>query len=105
LRKSLRFCHYAGGVQPAPFDADQALPGEDPLTTYLEDAIHWIHVYEELLGFKRHVIGSADEVLEQASPEVAREGNADKDLLRAQAQRYEKRLEFWRSRARELSVG
>ena len=31
-------------------DPDRLLEGEDPSTTYLDDATHWVTVYSELLG-------------------------------------------------------
>lgn len=86
-------------------DPDETLPGEDPTSTYLDDAIHWINVYSELLGVKAALLDRADEAIEGASPEAAHEVGFDRDFLEAQARRYAVRLHYWRRRARELSSG
>ena len=104
LRTSFAFIPLRGfAVKPASLDTDQGLPGEDPTSPYVEDAIHWIRVYDELLMFKQRLIQHIDEELQVASPIVAREGGVDRGLLVAQAGRYEMRLAFWRRRAHELT--
>ena len=84
-------------------DPERGLPGEDPESPFLEDALHWVRVYEELLNLKHELLKRAEEVLQSASPEAQAEGGADQALLRAQAARYDVRLEFWRQRAKDLS--
>ncbi len=59
------------------------MPGEDPRTEFLDDAEHWIAVYEELvLGLRG----------EQSVGETVRKRQAD--LLA--------RLEYWRRRQKDL---
>lgn len=80
--------------------------GEDPATPYLEDAEHWIGVYEELAAFKRQLIDqidrqSADANHRESEQEIDRERRAaglelDRILLH---------LEFWRHRSGELRGG
>jgi hypothetical protein len=55
---------------PAPL-----LPGEDVDPAHLEDADHWVAVYEELIGF-----------LHQSRPD-----------LPATVERYRRRLAYWRA--------
>ncbi|MBV8194718.1 MAG: hypothetical protein JOY80_04245 [Candidatus Dormibacteraeota bacterium] len=85
-------------------DPAEPLPGEDPDSPFLDDAIHWISVYSELLSLKRQLLQRADQVLVGAQADTEREADADRDLLSRQAERYRRRLEFWRRRAKELAA-
>ena len=40
-------------------DRERLLEGEDPDTTNRADAVHWLWVYAELLGFKRDITNEA----------------------------------------------
>lgn len=90
-------------VADKAMDPDRLLEGENPSTTHLDDAVHWIQVYEDLLTFKRRLLQSAGEVApemeESARDEV---GKTDLTILVAEAARLERRLRFWRERADEL---
>jgi hypothetical protein len=83
-------------------DPDRLLDGEDPSTTFLDDAKHWVHVYGELLEFKQNVVGeaetSADDLPDAAQPEA----DADLTILEAERQRLERRYQFWQTRLGEL---
>src|SRR5438094_5626688 len=84
-------------------DPDRLLEGENPSTTHLEDAVHWVQVYEDLLAFKRRLQQSAGEATPEME-EIAREevGKTDMTILAAETARLERRLRFWRERADEL---
>jgi hypothetical protein len=84
-------------------DPDRLLEGENPSTTLLEDAVHWIRVYEDLLTFKRQMLESVGEVAPEMD-EIAQEevGKTDLTILAAEAARLKRRLRFWRDRADEL---
>jgi hypothetical protein len=90
-------------VAEKAIDPDRLLEGENPSTTHLEDAVHWIQVYEDLLAFKRRLLQSAGEVAPEME-EMAREevGKTDLTILVAEAARVERRLRFWRERADKL---
>src|SRR5437879_6388200 len=81
-------------------DPDRLLEGENSSTTDLEDALHWLRVYEDLLAFKGRLLQSAGEVAPEMD-EIAREevGKTDLAILAAEAARLERRLRFWRERA------
>jgi hypothetical protein len=83
-------------------DPDRLLEGEDPATTFLDDAKHWVHVYGELLEFKASVAGeaasSAVDLPEAAQPEA----DADLTILEAERQRLERRYAFWQTRLGQL---
>jgi hypothetical protein len=84
-------------------DDDRLLEGEDPQTSYLEDATHWVTVYSELLGVKRDLLGVAEERLHVLEPPVRREiASTDLVVLDAEMKRFSRRLEFWRARCLEL---
>lgn len=114
----MRLGDTAGGVLPYPGDGmdeaahdaahdsvddDRLLEGEDPATTYLDDATHWVTVYSELLGVKRDLLGMTEESLEGLQPEARREiASTDLVVLDTEMKRFARRLEYWRQRCVEL---
>lgn len=96
----------AGRIDKAVDDAveeDRLLEGEDPDSTYLDDATHWVAVYTELTGVKRDLLRVAEDqaphLEEDARKEVAR---TDLVILDAEMKRFQRRLDFWRRRCVEL---
>ena len=80
-------------------DGDRLLEGEDPRTTYLDDATHWVTVYSELLAVKRDLLGVTEASLEGMQPEGRRElASTDLVVLDTEMKRFARRLEFWRGR-------
>lgn len=85
-------------------DPEALLPGEDPELTYLQDAVHWVRVYGELLELKLALLDRADQVLESVSDDAMREADIDDRLLRAEAARYTARQQYWKQRVTELAA-
>jgi hypothetical protein len=85
-------------------DPGALLPGEDPRSTFLEDAVHWVRVYSELLELKLALLRRADDVLAGASDDAMREANIDDRLLRAEADRYALRHRYWTQRVNEFAA-
>ena len=83
-------------------DKRTLLPGEDPGSLILEDAVHWISVYGELLTFKRSMLEAASNAMKSMTKDATRDVDIDQQLLRAQARRYVARQEFWVQRLAEL---
>jgi hypothetical protein len=85
-------------------DPDRLLPGEDPTSPYPDDADKWIEVYQELLVFKRRLLGVAEEALEGLEDKPARKEVIDTDriVLETEVKRFARRLEFWKKRRQEL---
>lgn len=84
--------------------SDALLPGEDPAAGYSDDVEHWISVYSELLDFKRFMLDgatarAAEMVTENARIEVE---TTDLRVARAEAERFTRRLSFWRGRKEAL---
>ncbi len=81
-------------------EPDRLLPGEDERTPHMDDALHWMKVYSELLDFKRRLLVVTDERL-VAMGDAARAEVEDTDLkvLKAEADRLERRFDFWTARA------
>ena len=84
--------------------SDALLPGEDPAAGYGDDVEHWINVYSELLDFKRFMLDgatarAAEMVTDSARTEVE---NTDLRVARAEAERFTRRLSFWRGRKEAL---
>jgi hypothetical protein len=85
-------------------DPERLLPGEDPSTPYADDAEKWVDVYDELLGFKKRLLGVAEDALEQMRDKPARKEVVDTDriVLQAEVDRFRRRLAFWKERLLEL---
>lgn len=89
----------------AQVQQDRLLDGEDPTSSYLEDASHWIAVYSELLLFKERLVDAAEQGMRNMTEPLARNEAIQVDLpvLLAQRNRLRQRLDFWKERGRELS--
>ncbi len=84
-------------------DGERLLEGEDPSSTYLDDATHWVTVYSELLAVKRDLVGMSESRLPDMPKEARHEvATTDLVILDAEMKRFSKRLAFWRERCVEL---
>lgn len=85
-------------------DQDRLLDGEDPATTYIEDAAHWMSVYSEILLFKERLVDAAQGSMLQMTHPLARKEATEVDLpvLLSERERLRRRLDFWKGRQREL---
>jgi hypothetical protein len=99
VQKKLTFADMTRAI-----DQHTLLFGEDPRSLYLEDALHWLQVYAELIQFKASVLEVADIAAEAMSETARRDVAFDQDLLRAQADRYRIRRQFWSARAADLAA-
>ena len=87
-------------VQP-----ERLLEGEDETTSYVDDAIHWTKVYAELLDFKRSLLSLAEKRAPSMGDDAKTEvKDTDLKILKAEADRFERRFAFWQARAGELSA-
>ncbi len=86
-------------------DERTLLPGEDPSSTYLEDALHWLRVYEELITVKASLLDRTADALEGLTDDACEDLDVDQRLLRAQAARYKSRQRYWLHRVTELANG
>lgn len=84
-------------------DPDELLAGEDPGSVFIVDAVHWIRVYGELLALKDALLERADEMTRGMSDDAMKDAAIDQRFLRAQADRYRLRREYWATRAAELN--
>ena len=74
-------------------------PGEDPSSTYREDAAHWAAVYTELAAFKRQLLADVErKIATTSAPAVADELTGDLQLLSVEYERICLHQEFWRAR-------
>jgi hypothetical protein len=80
------------------------LDGENPETSYLEDADHWLSVYTELLQTKAAMVAALNERLTRTTEELARRemGDTDVVVLEQELQRFQSRIDFWKQRKVEL---
>lgn len=84
-------------------DRERLLEGEDPDTTYLDDATHWVTVYSELLAIKRDLVGVSEGRLPDLAKEARHEvATTDLVVLDAEMKRFSQRLTYWRERCVEL---
>ncbi len=87
-------------VQP-----DRLLAGEDEDTRHIDDAVHWVKVYTELLEFKRSVLATTEKHVVTMDPDASAEvQQTDLIALNAEALRFERRLVFWRTRIAQLQA-
>jgi hypothetical protein len=86
-------------------DADLRLDGEDPNTSLVEDAVHWVKVYTELLAFKEHLLElSASDIGAMSELDARSDAATDEVLLEHQAGRYRRRLAEWKQRLGGLTA-
>lgn len=83
-------------------DQDRLLEGEDPHSTYLDDAMHWLYVYGELLGFKESVVDKAELSAVDLPDDAQPEADADLTILEAERHRLRRRYGFWQARVAQL---
>jgi hypothetical protein len=84
-------------------EPERLLEGEDEDTAYLDDAVHWVKVYVELLDFKQSLLQVAElqvPAMHEAAGAEVRE--TDLKVLKAEAARFERRLDFWQARVAAL---
>lgn len=85
-------------------DPERLMSGEDPNSPYLDDAVHWLGVYGELIDFKHELIGITRERVARLTTSAREElTGTDLVLLTAELERLEKRRDFWQGRTEELS--
>jgi hypothetical protein len=86
-------------------EPERLLEGEDEHTAYVDDAVHWTKVYTELLDFKRSLLTVAEQELQSMDDDAGSEvKDTDLKVLRAEAARFERRLDFWQERADQLKA-
>ncbi|MFN2464138.1 MAG: hypothetical protein ABR573_09600 [Candidatus Dormibacteria bacterium] len=85
-------------------DEDRLMRGEDPATTYLEDAEHWTGVYSELLSFKQDLLAFTKGRIGRMAPPASNElATTDLVIMEAEYARLRSRHDFWETRRRELA--
>jgi len=87
-------------------DPGYRLSGENPATASLDQARGWADTYDQLIGFKRELIGLCHRYAEQAEPQVGRAiRETDVVLLETQISRFELRRDYWKIRVAEMQGG
>jgi hypothetical protein len=85
-------------------DEERLMRGENPETTYLEDAEHWAGVYRELLVFKQDILDFTKDRIARMRPPASNElATTDLVILEAEHERLRSRFDFWEQRRRELA--
>lgn len=91
--------HFASRMRD---DESKALEGEDIATTHWEDARHWMSTYVDLLEFKRGLLDRVRRDMAKLGPIQQRAVEADITIIEKQLEGYQKRLELWSRRVRDL---
>jgi hypothetical protein len=78
------------------------LEGEDPATNRWEDARHWMSIYADLLEFKRGILGRVRRDIPNLQPVAQKAAAIDLEIIEAQMQGYQERLDIWSRRLWEL---
>src|SRR5579872_6058431 len=85
-------------------DPEMLLPGEDPASGDVRDAIRWIQIYGELIGMTSALLERSEPTIRNMRDEAAHEAAGTQKVLRAQRQQYQARYDYWRDRASALSA-
>ncbi len=94
----------SGHELAAQTDPETLLEGEDPKSSRVDDAVHWVRVYGELFTVKMALIDRADQMLDGVSDDAMKEADLDQRLLRAEAERFRRRLDYWTDRTKALAA-
>jgi hypothetical protein len=78
------------------------LEGENLGTGHWEDARHWLGVYADLLRFKTGILDRVSRELPKLPKVAQRAAFEDMDIIRAQMEGYQARLDLWFQRVWEL---
>lgn len=92
-----------GGAEIDP-GGDRLLPGElaAVVSSRLDDAEHWLRVYEELYGFKHKLLATLDEQASKVSRDGQAEVDRDEAMFRREAERLAGRVAFWKGEVKRL---
>jgi hypothetical protein len=104
LAKARRLATEQARLERQEADGERLLAGEDPSTPYRDDAMHWVGVYSELVGFKNDLLGRLNQDRQLLSEAARTELERDENLLRVELERLKLRLSFWEMRREELST-
>lgn len=77
------------------------MEGEDPGTTFGEDARHWAEVYTELMTFNQELLMAMRAVV--GTGDLTAEQSHNARLLSAHMERLSYRQRFWRGRLTEAA--
>lgn len=94
----MRMPHFLD-VEPPPY---RPLEGEDIRTTHWEDARHWMSIYADLLEFKRGLLERVRRDLTKLSPPAREAAERDVEIISAQMEGYQQRLDLWYRRLWDL---
>jgi DNA-binding response OmpR family regulator len=91
------------GLNDRVAQADRLLEGEDPATSFTQDARHWIAVYRQMIAFKDELLGRIRANVKTLPPS-GRQDVIENDVaaIEQQLMRYRRRIEFWFARQWEL---
>jgi hypothetical protein len=78
------------------------LPGENPGSLCIEDAVHWLRVYGELIPVKLSLLERLEQSRQDLTDDAVEDLEVDAKLLGAQTDRYKARYEYWLERAKQL---
>jgi DNA-binding response OmpR family regulator len=82
---------------------ERLFEGEDPTSSFPDDARHWIAVYREMVLFQDQLLERLHNDLRRLPPGARTEAiDGDIGLIEAQLGRYQRRLEYWYARQWEL---
>ena len=86
-------------------ELDRALPHEDLETPYIEDALHWLAVYEEMIEFKDEMLRLLRVKGRYVDTAFANElRTVDIPFLEGERVRLERRRARWKERHEQLTA-
>jgi hypothetical protein len=87
---------------PVTNEASRPLEGEHIGTTRWEDARHWISIYVDLIEFKRGILDRVRRDIIKLPPVARGAAEADVKIIESQMDGYQRRLDLWYRRIRDL---
>ncbi len=103
LQRSRRLAEEQAGVLGGELPAAHLQAGEDVESPYLEDAEHWVSVYQELVQFKRDLLREIDEhVVDADHVQSEQEMGRDRRAAALELERIQLHLDYWVGRQDEL---
>jgi len=99
LRRTKSRINRGVGLNGRVAQADRLVEGEDPATSFRQDARHWIGVYRQMIAFKEELLGRM-RTNARTLPPSGRQDVMENDvaLIEEQLIRYRRRIEFWFAR-------
>lgn len=103
LERSRHLAERQAGIMGDRAPGGHLQAGEDVESPYLEDADHWVSVYQELVGFKHDLLREIEEHVAAADHvQAEQEMGRDRRAVVLELERIQLHLDYWAHRRDQL---